>query len=165
MPDVKAAYAASSDLTVTNLHSLPTSATWVAGWQSGEVDNSSNKYLDYLVSAKITVAAAGVAAGQIRLYVIGMLDDATWPDVIDATESVETFTDTEMRDAVCKLAAVSDNDGTASDVYFLGPVSVAQLFGGICPAKFVIFITHSSGANLAASGNQVTVKGTYLTVG
>lgn len=164
MATIKLAYAASSNLTVTNLHSIVTSATWVAGWESALVDNTTNLYLDYLLSAKITVGNAATA-GQIRMYVVGMLDDSTWPDVLDGTESTETITDTEIRDGFAKLAAVVevDADGGTDDVYYLGPVSVAALFGGFCPAKFVIFITHNTGVNLAASGNQVTTKGVYAT--
>ena len=162
--DVKTTYAASSNLTVTNLHSIATSSTWVAGWESGLIDNTSNLYLDYRVTAKITVAAASLSAGEIRMYLVGMLDDSTWPDVFDGTESVETITDTEMRDAICRLGAVSATDTTNSDVYYLDCPSVSAVFGGNVPAKFVIFITHSTGQNLAASGNQVTVKGSYLNV-
>jgi hypothetical protein len=164
MANIKIAYAASSDLTVTNLHSIASSASWIAGWESGTVDNTTNLYLDYLVSAKITVGNSATA-GQIRVHVVAMLDDSTWPDVFDGTESVETITDTEIRDGFAKLGAVCevDADGGTDDVYFLGPFSVAALFGGVCPAMFVLFITHSTGVNLAASGNQVTVKGSYLT--
>lgn len=162
--DVKLVLAASSNLTVTNLHSIASSSTWIAGWESGAIDNTSNLYLDYRITAKITVAAASLAAGEIRMYLVGMLDDSTWPDVFDGTESTETITDTEMRDAICKLAAVTATDTTNSDVYYLDCPSAAAVFGGNLPAKFVIFITHSTGQNLAASGNQVTVKGSYLNV-
>lgn len=162
--DIKLVYPASSNLTVTNLHSLPSSATLVAGWESGAVDNTTNLYEDYRVTAKATVAAAGLSAGEIRMYFVGMLDDSTWPDVFDGTESTETVTDTEMRDAICRLGAVSVTDTTNSDVYYLDCPSVAAVFDGNLPAKFVIFITHSTGANLAASGNQVTVKGSYRNV-
>lgn len=164
MADVKKAYAASSNLTVTNLHSLPTSSTWVAGWESGAIDNTSNLYLDYRVTAKIVVAAAGLSAGEIRLYLVGMLDDSTWPDVFDGTESTETVTDTEMRDAICRLGAQTETDTTASDTYYLDCPSVAAAFNGNMPKKFVVFITHSTGANLAAAGNQVTVVGSYETI-
>ena len=164
MADVKRAYAASSNLTVTNLHSVASSATWVAGWESDAVDNSTNLYTDFRVTAKITVAAAGLSAGEIRMYLVGMLDDSNWPDVFDGTESTETITDTEMRDAICLPAASTATDTGASDVYYLDCPSVAAVFNGNMPHKFVIFITHSTGANLAASGNQVTVKGSYNTV-
>lgn len=164
MADIKTAYAASSNLTVTNLHSIASSTTWVAGWESGTVDNTSNLYLDYLVSAKIALGNSATA-GQIRVYIVGMLDDSTWPDVIDGTESTETWTTTTIRDAAARLGAAIETraDPGTDDTYFIAPFSVAALFGGVCPAKFVVFIAHSTGVNLAASGNQVTVKGVYAT--
>ena len=164
MSDIKLAYAASADQTVTNLNGLAASATWVAGWESGAIDNTTNKYLDYLISGKITVESAGLAAGEIRVYCVGMLDDSNWPDVFDGTESAETITDTEIRDSICKLGAVITTDTTASRVYNFGPFSVANLFGGVCPAKFVLFITQSTGTTLETTGNQVTIKGVYQTV-
>ena len=162
--DIKQAYAASSDLTVTNLNGLAASATWVAGWESGAIDNTTDLYLDYRVTAKITVESAGLAAGEIRLYLVGMLDDSTWPDVFDGTESAETITDTEIRDAICRLGAWTQTDTTASRVYYLDCPSVAAVFNGYMPAKFVIFITQSTTTTLETSGNQVTVKGMYNTV-
>jgi len=164
MSNRKLAYAASSNLTVTHLHSLPTSSTWVAGWSSAAVDNTSDLYLDFMASGAIKVAASGVAAGEIRIYVVALLDDSTWPDVFDGTESTKTATSAIIRDGCCKLGAVIQNDATASAVYPFGKFSVAALFGGVCPSKFVVFIVHSTGQNLAANGNQVTIKGVYETV-
>lgn len=162
--DVKLAYAASSSVTVTNLHSLASSSTFVAGWESGEVDNSTNLYVDYIVNAKIVVAASGLSAGEIRLYLVAELEDATWPDVFDGTESTETVTDTEIRDAICRLGAATATDTTASRTYYLNCPSIAAVFGGTVPRKFVVFVTHSTGAALAASGNAVYTKGVYATV-
>lgn len=163
--DVKLSYAASANQTVTNLDGMAASSTFVAGWESGAIDNTSNLYLDYRVTAKITVESAAVTAGEIRLYLVGMLDDSTWPDVLDGTESEpETFTDTEMRDAVCRLGAFTLVDTGASDVYYLDCPSVAAVFNGHMPAKFVIFITTNTTAALETSGNQVTIKGLYATV-
>ena len=163
MSSIKVAYAASADQTVTNLAGLASSSTHVAGWESGAVDNTTNLYLDYRVTAKITVESAGLAAGQIRLYLVGMLDDSTWPDVFDGTESAETVTDTEIRDAICRLGAVTDTDTTASRVYYLEVPSVSAVFNGQMPSKFVVFITQSTSTTLETSGQQVTIKGSYLT--
>ena len=163
MADIKLAYAASANQTVTNLAGLASSATWVAGWESGLIDNTTNLYLDYRVTAKITVESAGLAAGEVRMYFVGMLDDSTWPDVFDGTESAETITDTEIRDAICLLGAMTITDTTASRVYYLDCPSVAAVFGGNLPAKFVIFITQSTGTTLETTGQQVTVKGFYST--
>lgn len=166
--DIKVAYAASVDQTVTNLHSLAASATYLGGWESGAIDNTSNLYADYRITAKLTVAASNNQAGTIYLYLVGMLDDSTWPDVFDGTESTESVTSAEIRNAICRLGAVTDVTNTASRVYYLDCPSVAAVFGGNLPAKFVIFITGNATttttAQLAASGNQVTIKGSYATV-
>lgn len=162
--DVKRSYAASSNLTVTNLDGLAASSTHLAGWESGAIDNTSNLYLDYRVTAKITVESSGVTAGEIRLYLVGPLDDSNWPDVFDGTESAETVTDSEIRDAICLLGAMTVNDTTASRAYFLDCPSVAAVFGGNLPKKFVIFITQATGTTLETTGNQVTVTGSFATV-
>lgn len=164
--DVKLAYAASSAITVTNLHALASSSTWVAGWESGAIDNSTNLYTDYIVNAKIVVESSGLSAGEIRLYLVAELDDSTWPDVFDGTESTETITDTEIRDAICRLGAMTVTDTTASRTYYLNCPSVAAVFGGQVPRKFVIFITQSTGTTLENTGspNAVYVKGCYATV-
>jgi hypothetical protein len=166
MADLKIAYAADIDLDVTNLHSIASSATWVAGWESDAVDNSSSKYLDYLVSGKIALGNSATA-GQIRVYVVAPVDDApTWPDVMDGTDSTETWTTTTIRDGAAKLGAAIETraDPGTDDVYWIAPFSVAALFGGVCPEKFVLFITHSTGVNLAASGSAVVARGIYETV-
>lgn len=162
--DIKLVYAASANLTVTALDSLASSATWVAGWESALIDNTTDLYEDFRVTAKVTAAAAGLAVGEVRLYLVGMLDDSTWPDVFDGTQSAETITDTEIRDAICFWGASTATDTTASRVYYLDCPSVRAAFRGYLPAKFVVFITQSTGAAFAASGNQVTVKGAYRNV-
>lgn len=164
MANIKSEYNASSSLTVTNLHSIATSSTWIAGWDSGLIDNSSNKFLDYLISARIALGNSATA-GQIRVYVVAMLDDSTWPTGFDGTESTASISTTTLRDSFAKLAIAADTraDPGTDDVYELGPVSVASLFGGVCPAKFALFITHSTGVNLASSGSTVYAKGIYAT--
>lgn len=162
--DIKLAYATSVSATVTNLHSLPTSATWVAGWSSADIDNTTNLYEDVLVQAIVKVAAAGLSVGEIRLYAVAESDDTTWPDVITGSEATKTFTNTNMRDAVCRLLCATTTATTANLVYPLSGGSVAAAFGGSLPRKFVLFIAHSTGANLAASGNAVYTKGVYRTV-
>lgn len=159
--DTKLAYAASANEgTVTALNSLASSSTWVAGWESTAIDNTSNKYLDFRVTAKIT-AGVTLTAGELRMYLVGMLDDSTWPDVFDGTSSAETVTNTSIRDSICQLGAVSATTTTNSVVYYLDCPSAAAAFKGNLPPKFVAFITHSMVGALASSGNQLTVVGVY----
>ena len=164
--DVKLAYRASSNLTVTNLHSIATSATWVAGWESGVVDNTTNLDEDILLSGIIALGNAATA-GQIRVYIVPVTDDTpTYPAPFDGTESVETIGDATLRDSAAKLliAVTTRADPGTDDVYYLAPTSIAAIFGGVVPPKFVVFVTHSTGVNLAASGNQITLKGVYRNV-
>jgi len=166
MADVKLAYAASSNLTVTNLHGLAASTTHVTGWESDAIDNTTNKYLDYLISGKFTVESTGLSAGDIRVRIVAMLDDSTWPGGFDGTESAETtpLDDEGGTNSGTRLGALIPTDTTASQVYYMAPFSVAALFGGVCPAKFVVFITQSTGTTLETTDNQVTIKGIYQTV-
>jgi hypothetical protein len=162
--DVLLTYAASTnEASLSALNSLASSATWVAGWESTAVDNTSTKYLDMRVTAKIT-SGTTLTVGEVRLYLVAMLDDSTWPDVFDGTASAETVTNTMIRDAICKLGAVSATNASNSVVYYLDCPSVAAVFGGNMPKKFVVFITHSMVGALASSGQQVTYVGSYANV-
>lgn len=165
MASIKFAYAASADLTVTNLNGLAASSTHVTGWESAEVDNTTNLYLDYLISGKFTAESAGLSAGEIRVWIVPRLDDSTYPGGFDGTEGTETtpLDDANGTMAGAVLGKVIQTDTTASQVYYCAPFSVASLFGGVCPAKFVVFVTQSTGTTLETTGNQVTYKGVYLT--
>lgn len=165
--DVKLVYAASSNLTVTALNGgIASSSTHVSGWESGEIDNSTNKYLDYLVSGKFTVESSGLSAGEIRIWAVPKLDDSTWPGGFDGTESAEStpLDDENGTLAGAVLLKSIATDTTASQVYFMHAVSIAAAFGGIVPEKFVLFVTQSTGTTLETSGNQITIKGVYLNV-
>lgn len=156
MANIKLEYAASSALTIT-LASLATSATLVAGQESTEVDNTTNKYLDYLLAGKITTGTSPTDAREILVYVVGLMEDSTYPDVFDGTNSAETWTNLFIRNAAGKLAAVIQTNSTSDVTYFFGPVSVAALFGGVVPKKFVVWVTHSTGVNLNSTGSNQAI--------
>lgn len=155
MASIKIEYAASSALTISPA-SLATSATFLAGRESSEVDNTTNKYLDYLLAGKITVGTTPTASTEIRIYVVALMEDATWPDVFDGTDSAETVTSAGVGSGFLRLAASMEVDATTSDrTYHFGPVSIASLFGGSLPKKWVAFVTHNTGVNLnATAGNH-----------
>jgi len=169
--NIKRAYSASANLTVTNLASIATSSTLVAGWLSGIIDNTTDLELDKLISGKVALGNSATA-GQIALYAVAMLDDSNWPasaltSGTFGTEGTGAFKDATNRDAVAVLlwAAGTRADPGTDDVYQIAVSSLAGAFGGVLPAKCVLFLTHSTGVNLASSGHQVTCKGTYETVG
>lgn len=168
MAVLKTTYRASSDLTVTALNgAIASSASWLSGWTSGTIDNTSDLDLDKHVSAKFVAESSGLTAGELRVYVYAMLDDTNWPDLFSAgtegTEGTATIHDANIRDSHFRLLWVTSTDTTASQVYPMPQTSIANAFGGVMPAKCAIFVTHSMVAALETSGNQVTVKGSYLT--
>jgi hypothetical protein len=169
MASVKLAYAASSALTQTNLDGIASSSTWVAGWTSDYIDNSSNLYDDYIVNVQIQVESSGLSAGEIRVYYYRELSDSAAYDVFSAgtegTEGTATIHDTEVRDAAFALAGMTVTDTTASRVYAIpcrGPKEVL----GATPRKWAVFITQSTGTTLETTGdpNVVHIKGVYYTV-
>lgn len=166
--DVLKKYGASSSITVTNLHSLAASQTWVAGWESGAIDNTSTGYDDFRIVCSLVTHASNRQAGDFRIYLIGIMDDTTWPDVFDGTESVETPTDTEEFEGYARLARVLTVDNTASATYQISIPSAKAVFGGNVPKKFIVYITGNvtttTTAQLAASGSAVYVTGSYYNV-
>lgn len=166
MATVSNTYRASSDLTI-GLGSLGSSSTWVAGRESTAYDNSSNNDLDARIAGKITVGTTPTANTQIIIWVVAELKDGTWPDVLDGTDSAETWTNVEMRDAVARVGAIINVVSTTSDLAYPFEIgSVAALFGGFMPKKFVLFVAHNCTAALhATAGNHViSVMGLKTTV-
>lgn len=163
MGDIKDKYAASSSLTVTNLHSLASSQDWSAGWTSASVNNTSNCYLDYMYGFTFTTHASNRQAGSINIYVIAALNDTpTWPATASGTIGTEgalSFTDTEERDSLVRFLGSITVDNTASAIYTFPPTGIAALFGGEIPPYHAIYIAQNCSttttAGLASSGSAV----------
>jgi hypothetical protein len=163
--DIKIAYGTAADATIT-LASLATDSTKLTGRESTAIDNTATLALDYLVSGKITTGTSPTTAKTIEVWCVGSRDGTSWPDVFDGTDSAETVTSADVKASVCRLVASMTTDATSNRTYHFGPVSVASLFGGIVPPKFVFFATHDTAVNLnATAGNhQVRVQPVYETI-
>ena len=159
-------YATTTSLTVTNLHSLAadnTSGYPLIGWSSQTITNTSNEYVDYLISLSVTMSSASRQSGAIWVYVIAALNDSgTFPAAATGTwgtEGAASFTDSEERDGFARLLAVLPVDDTSAAVYGMPPTGIAQLFGGYVPTHFCLFISTNgattTAAALASSGNAV----------
>ena len=148
---------------------LASSSTFVAGRESTQIDNSTNKYDDALVQGKVTVGTTPTTSTQIQVWVWGSDTDITFTnlDVLDGIDSDETLTSTGIRDGLLKLGAVVSVDSTTSDrTYFIGAFSVAQLFGGNMPKYWGLWVTHNTGValNSTASNHEFTYTGITYTV-
>lgn len=163
MPTANIAYGTPVALTVTNLHSLASSQTWVAGWTSASVNNTSDLYMDYLLSGTFTTHASNRQAGSIFVYAYAAFNSTpTWPDLFssgtEGSEGAATIHDTEQRDSGLRLVSAISVDNTASAVYTFPPTSIADLFGAI-PPYWAVFVTQNAAtttaAGLASSGSAL----------
>jgi hypothetical protein len=165
MADLKLSYPAASDLTIT-LASLGSDTNLLTGRESATIDNSTNLYLDYLISGKITAGTSPTASRSIEVWAVGSWDGTNWPDVFDGTESAETITSADIKASVCRFVAAMATASTSDRTYHFGPVSLAAAFGGTLPPKFVLFVTHSTGVNLnsTAGNHQIRIQPVFQTV-
>lgn len=164
MADIGLKYAAAVAFVVTNLLSLATSATRVAGWSSASVDNSSDQFLDFLVSGQFTVnaGAAPTVGKTISVYAYAAHDGGgtpVWPDLFssgtEGSEGAATVHDEEQRDCGLRLLWSCVVDTGTSEVYVMPPTSLAEAFGGIVPAKWALFVTQDTGQALHSAGSAV----------
>ena len=165
MADLKLSYPAASDLTIT-LASLGSDTNLLTGRESATIDNSTNLYLDYLISGKITAGTSPTAARSIEVWAVGSWDGTNWPDVFDGTDSAETITSADIKASVCRFVAAMATANTSDRTYHFGPVSLAAAFGGTLPPKFVLFVTHSTGVNLnsTADNHKIRIQPVFQTV-
>ena len=165
MADLKLSYPAASDLTIT-LASLASDTNLLTGRESATIDNSTNLYLDILISGKITAGTSPTASRSIEVWAVGSWDGTNWPDVFDGTESAETITSADIKASVTRYLAAMATANTSDRTYHFGPVSLAAAFGGTLPPKVVLFITHSTGQNLnsTAANHQIRLQPVYQTI-
>lgn len=156
----------SSNTTITmDLANLGTSSTWVAGRESNEIDNTTNKYVDAIVEGSVSVGTTPTANTVINVFVWGAdVAPSTTPiDVIDGVDSAETITNTGVLYSMFRLGAAINVLATTSDIaYPIAPFSIAQLFGGVMPKYWGLFVSHNTGVNLrnnAVNTNSFTYVG------
>lgn len=162
MADIKTAYGASVNMTVTNLHSLGSSAT--AGWQSAVVDNSDSaaKWLDVLVQVVLDFANTAPGSDKcVYVYAYGGIG-TTYSNPATGSEGAITLANISTNAQNLRLIGRVEYT-TQDEVAESSPMSVAAAFGGVMPAKWGLVIMNFSGAALAASGNTVTYQPVYST--
>jgi hypothetical protein len=152
-------YSANTAMTF-DLSSLGTSSTFVAGRESTQIDNTTDKYMDVIVNVKGITGHASTAPtiGQmISLYVWGADTSlaTTAIDVLDGTDSAETLTHVSVLNSLRHVYSPVVTVATAALVYYVQPFSVAQRFGGIMPKFWGLFVAHNHTGALGASNNSL----------
>ena len=151
--DILMKYGAQQTITAA-IASLASDTDLRAGLESSVIDNTTDGYEDMILSGFITVGTGPQASRVIEVWAIAW-NGSGWPDVFDGTSSAETITSADIKNAICKSVASISTTNTADRRYDFTGVSARNVFGGVLPSKFVLFITHSTGANLnSTAGNQ-----------
>jgi hypothetical protein len=149
-------YGTPTALTIT-LASLGSSSTLVAGRESTEVDNSTDKFVDAMLRGVITVGTTPTTNTTIVVYLWGSeVSLATTPlDTLDGTDSAETLSSLGVGSGFLRIIKTLAVDSTTSDRgYPMGIDSIAQFFGGNMPKFWGVFVAHNTGVNLNATGSN-----------
>lgn len=156
MATTNIAYSTSTTITIAP-ENVASSSTFVDGVESAVIDNSTNKYVDAIVSGRWTCGTTPTTNTQCLIYVLAQRNDTpAYPDVFDGTSSAETVTSAGVGRGFLKLAAICDVDSATSDRAYDVTFSVAALFGGVMPQRWSLFVTHNSGVNSnSTAGNHV----------
>lgn len=157
--DIKAQLGAAVAMTVTNLHSLASSAT--AGWQSAAVDNTIDEYLDTLVQIKLDFANTAPANSKgVYVFAYGGIESGVYSNPASGNEGAITLLDVTTNSQNLRQIGFIPYT-TADEVVESSPISVAAAFGGILPPYWGVVLINHSGAALAASGNTVKYSPGY----
>lgn len=155
----------SSNTTITmDLANLASSSTFVAGRESSQIDNTTNKYVDCVVSGTISVGTTPTANTQINVYVWGADTSlaTTAIDVLDGTDSAETLTNTGVLNTLRPGVSIGVIATTSDIAYPVLPFSVASRFGGVMPKFWGLFVAHNCGSalrNTAVNTNSLEFVG------
>lgn len=159
----------SSNTAITmDLSALASSSTFIAGRESTEIDNTSNKYMDALVQGKFLVGTTPTLACQLNVYLWGADTSlaTTAIDVLDGTDSAETLTNTTVLGGLILAQFRPILVNTSNLTYQLRPFCVAPFFGGVMPKFWGLFVAHNMTAALktdAGNTNSFSFNGITYT--
>lgn len=145
-------YASAASITLTQ-----TSLTNGSIRQSAVVDNTTNKYLDALVSGSVQTGTTPTVGQTLDIWAYGY-DGTRYSG--GASGSDASYTDAGNLDEMTYVATITVT-ATSNVDYVWGPVALARRFGGVLPQKWGIVIKNNTGVTSNATGtnNAVTYVG------
>lgn len=149
--------------TVQNLTITLASLANGSARQSNVVDNSSDGFLDVLISFNMKTAASSTSAtGYVNIYAFGTTDGgANYTENAGASDAAITLVSPTNLKFIGQANLVAN-----STTYKMGPFSLAAAFGGQVPQKWGVVVQNNTGAALdATEGSHVkTYQGIYSSV-
>jgi hypothetical protein len=160
---VKPAYAGSTSTISVTLASLANSTTLSTGYrQSAAVDNSTNLYLDALVTGKFTTASGAGATGYVGVFLYAW-DGTQYTNNATGSDAAYTADATANLLPICPPIAAN----VASSSFYLPPTYVAAGAGlPFLPQKWGLIIQNVSGATFSsvAGSHLLEYQGVNATV-
>lgn len=158
MATVKTAYGSQNQAITITLNSLASSAN--VGRSSLAIDNTTNLWLDAMVSLILPVAAGTPANDKaIYVYAYGTSDGTNYTEAVTGTDASFTI----LSPTSLKLIGVVPVS-TGGITYYPGPFSVAQGFGGSLPEKWGLVVVNYTGIALGSAGASANYQGLDATV-
>jgi hypothetical protein len=148
MADIKQKFGTNGQALTLTIASLANSSAR----QSTEVDNTTNLYMDVLLTVKVKSAAASTSAtGYVNVFAFGTVDNGTTrSEGAGASDAAITLAAPSNLRFVGVISVVAN-----STTYVGGPFSVAAAFGGVMPAYWGIVLENKTGATLdSTAGNH-----------
>ena len=160
MADIKTKYPSTSSVALTfAIQSLADDNTnGLAGRASTAVDNTTNVDIDHLVSGRIKLGTSPTVSRIMELWVYAAEKVAsgtpTYPDSITGTDAAKTMTSRNVLFAALRSAGGYTTDATTGLVIPIAPFSIAQMFGGVMPMFWGLFLVNRSGVALDSTGSN-----------
>jgi hypothetical protein len=150
MPTISMDYSAAKTVTVATAN-LANSA-----WrQSAVVDNTSDLFVDALLGGSIQVGTSPTNGGTFNVFVYGTYDGTNYTAGCSGSDAAYTADGEE--DELRFLTSITVDTTTDQD-YVFGPVSVAQVFGGVLPPKWGVVVRNSTGVTTNATGTNNEIQ-------
>ena len=139
----------------TALNSLAHSGTLLTGLFCSPIDNSTLLLVDSMFTAGAVVAATPTSGTQVQWWIQAAIrDTASSSDEWGSTTYTQAFA-TGKKNTEARLAGAMDVYDAGA--YYLGPVSIASLFGGVMPRKWRCWVTQNT--SLALTSGQAWYQG------
>ena len=122
------------------------------------IDNTTNLYLDALVSVKVKTNAAGTSAsGAVNVYAYGTTDGGTTYGGGEANMGTDAVVTLASPPNIRVIGVIVANANATA--YAVSGMSVAAAFGGMLPAAWGIVVENKTGAALDASIGSANFQG------
>ena len=149
---------------VTSFNSLANSLLSVASSAAVTVGTTTN-VADHEIMVALTGPATmtGSVSTVINLFAYSSIDGTNWGgsgatnELIDGTDKAITWSANGYQ-AVFLGSVLMATTTSGTSVVYRKRFSLAAIFGGTLPAKYVIIAQNQVGAALAASGHSITVN-------